>query len=401
MNTKSESSSSAEGLAPEVPDFELMRPIGEGGFGQVWLGRNRTTNLLRAVKLIPLRHKGRADPAGREIESLTHLETRIGSHHPNLMGIHHVGKTGDYLFYVMDVADDVSGNAVSRDSNYRPSTLESKLANAPCTPDECFRNARQLAAALASLHEAGIVHRDVKPSNCLFVDGELKLADFGLVGDADGHASQAGTRGYMPPDGRMDKRADVYAAGLVVYEMITGFPAERFPCLGETAREVRENPALATLNRLVLKACQPDPDDRYRDAQQMLADLETAEPKTALSSRRWWIHVAVSVTCLIVPLAVAAWALWPTRVPRVNVNFISEPFEATIYLDGKTLPSPDGSSYQTPCTILNLPARSHHVVLEHDRLGELDVGQVDFAETREIVARWSPKSSPARVIIQE
>ena len=401
MSEDAKNALSARGSPPEVPDFELIRPIGEGGFGQVWLGRNRTTGRLRAVKLIPLHHKGRADPAGREIVSLTHLETRIGSHHPNLMGIHHVGKTDDYLFYVMDLADDVSGSAISCDSSYRPATLEGQLAEAPLAADECFRHALQLVAGLASLHEAGMVHRDVKPSNCLFVDEELKLADFGLLTDADRQTSQVGTRGYMPPDGRMDTRADVYAAGLVIYEMITGLPAERFPCLGEAVHELGKNPVLAVLNRLVLKACQPNPDNRHRDARQMLADLEVARPKTPDGHRRSPISVAVSVACLVVALAAVAWALWPTRVPHVTVNFISDPLEATIYLDEETLPSPDGTPYQTPCTILNLPARSHHVVLKHDRLGELDIGHVDFAETREIVASWGPKPSSGKPVAKE
>jgi len=388
MSEDAKNAVSVDGSPPEVPDFELIRPIGEGGFGQVWLGRNRTTGRLRAVKLIPLHHQGRADPAGREIVSLTHLETRIGSHHPNLMGIHHVGKTDDYLFYVMDLADDVSGSAISCDSSYRPATLEGQLAEAPLAEDECFRQALQLVAGLASLHEAGMVHRDVKPSNCLFVDGELKLADFGLLADADRQASRVGTRGYMPPDGRMDTRADVYAAGLVIYEMMTGLPAERFPSLGESVHAMGKSPVLTILNRLVLKACQPNPDDRYRDAQTMLVDLEAAEPKTVDGRRRFTVGVAASVACLVAALAAAAWALWPTRVPQVNVNFISEPFEATIYLDGETLPSPDGPPYRTPCTIPDLPARVHHVMLVHDRLGRLDVGDVSFADTREIVADW-------------
>ncbi|HUT90148.1 MAG TPA: serine/threonine-protein kinase [Thermoguttaceae bacterium] len=401
------SSSYDQTRPPDVPDFELLRSVGEGGFGRVWLGRNQTTGRLRAVKLIPLRGGGRVDPAGREIASLTYLEGRVGTEHPNLLAIHHVGKTADHLFYVMDLADDASGIADPSDPSYRPATLESRLESGPLAPEACLRRARELLAGLACLHAAGMVHRDVKPSNCLFVDGQLKLADFGLLTEADRQASRVGTRLYMPPDGRMDTRADVYAAGLVIYEMVTGLPADRFPCLvGERVRQIGDNPALARLNRLVLRACQPDPDQRFRDAGHMLAGLETAERPTATGRSRSRRRIAVSVACLVVALVAVAWALWPTPPEqahvdparagppeRVHVNFVTEPFEATISLDGKLLLTPDGTPYRTPCTVPDLPARVHHAVLKREGLADQEVGPVDFAQTREIVVRWEREPS--------
>jgi hypothetical protein len=170
--------------------------------------------------------------------------------------------------------------------------------------------------------------------------------------------------------------------------MLSGLPAERFPCLGEAAHELGKNPALGMLNRLVLRACQPDPSDRYGDARAMLAELEGPEQPAVDDRRRSSFVAAVSVACLVVSLAAVLCAWWLTRPPRVSVNFITEPFEATVHLDGATLSAPDGTAYRTPCTIPNLPARSHHVTFRHDRLGELEVGEVDFAETREIVAGW-------------
>ena len=110
--------------APSVPDFELIRPIGEGGFGQVWLATNLTTGHLRAVKVICLRSSGAADPARREITSITRLEETVHTHHPNLLEIQHVGQTAEHLFYVMEPADDVSGSPASSEGADRPATRE-------------------------------------------------------------------------------------------------------------------------------------------------------------------------------------------------------------------------------------------------------------------------------------
>ena len=265
------------------------------------------------MKLIPLSRRGETDPAGREIVSITRLEESVRGHHPHLLQIHHVGQTEAFLFYVMEPADDVAGEPASADDRYRPATLRSRLENGPLPPQQCLRFGRQLLEGLASLHTSGMVHRDVKPANCLFVDGELKLADFGLL-TADGpQVSRVGTRGYMPPDGRMDARADVYAAGLVLYEMLTGLPPEEFPSLGPRAREIAADPTLAMLNRVVLRACEPEPGRRFADARAMLAEIRTpAAPATAwpVGSRRWPI-VAAAGTLLAVAV-VATTALWPT-----------------------------------------------------------------------------------------
>ena len=387
----SPSASGDDRTHPEIPDFDLLRPIGQGGFGRVWLARNRATGQPRAVKVIPLRPAGAADPAGREISSLVRLEANLRRRHPNLLHIHHVGKTAEHLFYVMDLADDVSGAAGSAEAGYQPATLESRLAGGPLPPGECSRYARQLLEGLASLHEAGMVHRDVKPSNCLFVGGELKLADFGLLTEASPQVSRVGTQKYMPPDGRMDARADVYAAGLVLYEMIAGLPADSFPRLGERANEIAGSPALCLLTRLALGACQPDPQQRFQDARAMVAELLGSERQAVPSpvGRPRRMVVAAAGTLLVL-LVGAVLAIWATRPPRVHVNFVTYPFEAEVYLDGEVLTNAGGIPYRTPCTVDDLPARVHHVRFKHRDRGELDHGPVDFRGNRQVVARWGP-----------
>lgn len=377
--------------SPAVPDFDLIRPIGQGGFGRVWLAKNQTTGHLRAVKAIPFRTAGATDPAGREIMSLTRLEANVRRQHPNLLTIHHVGKTAECLFYVMDLADDASP-APFCESDYRPVTLASRFADGPFPADECMRCARQLLSGLAFLHEASVVHRDVKPANCLFVDGELKLADFGLLTEASPQISRIGTQGYMPPDGHMDARADVYAAGLVIYEMITGLPADSFPRPGDRATEIVGSPALCALTRLALAACQPDADDRFADARAMLAALEAAPRKT---SRRTPIRRRVMVASCIATLAAATAAtVWLLQPQRVDVNFLTEApyFEATVYFDGRQKFRRDGTPYLTPCTIDNVPARVCRVVLKREGLPDRDLGPIDFAETRQITV--GPDSEP-------
>lgn len=131
---------------------------------------------------MPLANGSRtADPAGREVVSLAQLEAQRIARHPNLLDVQHVGRTSAVLFILMDPADDVSGRPAANDPAYRPATLELRLEQGPLAADECLRCARQLVAGLAHLHAAGMVHRDVKPSNCLFVNRDLKLADFGLL----------------------------------------------------------------------------------------------------------------------------------------------------------------------------------------------------------------------------
>ncbi|MFO0904887.1 MAG: serine/threonine-protein kinase [Pirellulales bacterium] len=386
---------------PQIPDLDLLRPIGRGGFGEVWIGVNRTTGALRAVKLIPL-HGVAADPAGREVVSLAQLESQRGARHPNLLDIQHVGRTADHLFYLMDPADDVSGAPASTATDYRPATLARRLEQGPLSTDECWRCAQQLLSGLAHLHQAGMVHRDVKPANCLFVGRELKLADFGLLTTTAAHLSRLGTLKYMPPDGRMDLRADVYAAGLVIYEMLTGLPADAFPQLGERARHIAADPLLARLNRLALQAAQRDRHQRFAHAGLMLADLERPPVQTRAETTR---RVAAGLLGLGLLGGLIAYAAWPDGpTPRelsnskrppgnasptfVPVNFVTDTFDAEIYLDGQRLVDQDGQPLKTPCTAPAVSAMRHRVRFVHPTSGEYDAGTIDFSQVREVVVSW-------------
>jgi len=379
---------------PEVPGFDLIRLIGKGGFGEVWLAANQTTRQLRAVKVISTARSGAIDPAGREITSIICLEANLRRQHTNLVSIHHVGQCAGHIFLVMDLADNVTGEPGSTDPNYQPATLLSRLQASPLTSEECWLRTGELVAGLAALHDAGMVHRDVKPANCLFVGGELKLADFGLLTEADRQMSRLGTVSYMPPDGHMDARADVYAAGLTIYEMITGLPLGCFPSLGENSAKFAEDPHLLKLNRLALRACQSAPDARFANAQEMLDELACPKPE-----RTHWLFrhpgwIGIGVVCILLAIVFSTIGRWPHLQERVRINFVTEPFEATIHLDGILLLKPDGTPYTTPCTIPNLPSGIHHVIFKHEPLNNLDIGLIDFQDRRDIEAHWN--SEPDR-----
>ena len=345
---------------PEIPDFDLLRLVGEGGFGQVWLATNRTTGRLLAVKLIPLRQNDRSSAAMREISSLTRLETNSQCRHESLLGIHHIGKTADYLFYVMDPADDVSGDSASERPDYRPATLQSRLENGPIPPETCLDYARQLLAGLASLHSAGMVHRDVKPGNCLFVGGRLKLADFGLLTESHPLVSRVGTQKYMPPDGQMDRRADVYAAGLVMYEMLTGFADRSFsksrPAVAGAERESLFRPIDGRCFGGIANASRPP---ASADARKMLAALEASSRTPFRLPRR-----RILTACIAIFLLATMAAAWHCLPRRVDVSFITVPYEAHVFLDGVLLVDPSGTPYATPCTIGGLVACTREVSFE-------------------------------------
>ncbi len=421
MTTPPAGDGSSDAAPPAIPDIELVRRIGRGGFGEVWLGVNRATGGLKAVKVVPLANGSRtADPAGREVVSLAQLEAQRIARHPNLLDVQHVGRTSAVLFILMDPADDVSGRPAANDPAYRPATLELRLEQGPLAADECLRCARQLVAGLAHLHAAGMVHRDVKPSNCLFVNRDLKLADFGLLSPVAPQLSRLGTVRYMPPDGRMDLRADVYAAGLVIYEMLTGLPAEAFPRLGKRAREIAADPRLAHLNRMAIQAASRDHHARPAHAGELLAAIEATPAAMPRSIDRLKVPAAaVAAAAVIVGLLIAGAAvirglsrerppvvtrgpeaeplapaarpdvpLPASQTPNLAVNFITEPFGAAVLIDGQpVIDEAIGTALTTPVTI-PVTGGEHRVGFRHPERGLLEAGTVDFTAIREVVARW-------------
>lgn len=273
---------------PPVPDHELLRPIGRGSYGEVWLARN-VLGEFRAVKIIRQdgRHDGR--PFEREFDGLQKFEP-ISRSHEGLVHILHAGRFEGGFFYVMELADSVGGSEVPtpgsqeesqipispvRDLlNYSPRTLRSELQKRGRLPvADCIELALKLTDALAHLHGHGLVHRDIKPSNIIFVRGLPRLADVGLVASADASLTWVGTEGYLPPEGPGRPPADLFALGKVLYELSTGHDRNDFPELPTLLRDDPRRQELEDLNEVILRACDPDLRRRYQNSGQMRADL--------------------------------------------------------------------------------------------------------------------------------
>jgi len=260
--------------APVIPDHELLRLIGRGAYGEVWLARN-AIGTLRAVKIAHRQSFGRAEHFEREFKGLLKFEP-ISRSHEGLVHVLQIGRRDNagYFFYVMELADAVKPRSHDP-QNYEPRTLRSELqARGSLPPAECLALGLKLASALEHLHANGLVHRDIKPSNIIFVNGEPKLADIGLVTAIDDAQSLVGTAGYIPPEGPGTPQADLYSLGKVLYEIAFGKDRQQFPQLPPDLQSHPDYTALLELNEIILKACETDPRQRYASAAALTEDLE-------------------------------------------------------------------------------------------------------------------------------
>ncbi len=253
-------------LARHFPQLEILGLLGRGGMG--WVFKARQKNLDRFVALKVLPPEVGKDPAfaerfQREARALARLN------HPNIVAIYDFGQAGPYYFFVMEFVDGANLRELER----------SRRLN----PEEAFAVVPRICEALQFAHEEGIVHRDIKPENILLdAKGRVKIADFGiakLVGRKEditltGTRSLLGTPHYMAPEqvetpNKVDHRADIYALGVVFYEMLTGeLPMGRFePPSQKLQVDVR-------VDEVVLKALERDPERRYQTVSAVKTDVE-------------------------------------------------------------------------------------------------------------------------------
>ncbi|HAV63673.1 MAG TPA: hypothetical protein DCY13_15065, partial [Verrucomicrobiales bacterium] len=261
--------------APNIPDHTLLRPIGRGAYGEVWLARN-VMGSWRAVKVIWRSQFESERPYEREFAGIQRFEP-VSRSSSGLVHVLHVGRNEPegYFYYVMELADSVNGQDVTGDfENYCPRTLRSDLNHLGRLPvADCVRVALDVIGGLAQLHLHGLVHRDVKPGNIIYVNGRAKLADIGLVSTGVEGRTFVGTEGYIPPEGPGSTTADLYALGVALYEASTGYSPDRFPDVpAEWMTNEAGNEAFE-FHEILLKACEGQRERRYENTEAMQADL--------------------------------------------------------------------------------------------------------------------------------
>ena len=233
-------------VPPEIPDFQIVSPLGQGGMGAVYVARQESLGRDVAVKVV-----GKA-----RLSHLDEARTVASLHHPNIVQVFAAGKDGDAAWFAMELVDG-----------------ESADRHAFASVEEVARLGVSVAEALAYAHRCGILHRDVKPSN-IFVgkDGQVKLGDFGLACLAEaGPSDKSGTKRFMAPEllagGTATEKSDQYALGVTLHDL----GGSRSCATAVTPPGGARVPA--DFAAILEKATREDPKERYENMEAMLADL--------------------------------------------------------------------------------------------------------------------------------
>jgi eukaryotic-like serine/threonine-protein kinase len=284
----------ADLIGRSVGPYELDRLLGQGGFAWVFAGHELDGSPV-AVKVLMPRYAG-----DRQFEARfrNEAETAAKLQHPNIIRIRFVARSGSYVYFAMDLCADSLAARLARDG--------------PLPEGDIVRIAGDVARALAFAHAQGLIHRDLKPDNILIrSDGSAVLSDFGIARAVSGYIASTGvnmtigTPQYLSPEqaqGRpMDQRVDFYALGVTLYKAATGevpfassdwFELARMHVEARPPSLRKRRPDLSRrFEHVVMKCLAKHPDDRYRDATQLLADLAgvNGQPPGWLARwRRWW-----------------------------------------------------------------------------------------------------------------
>ena len=274
----------AEGPAvPPVPDHVMVRCVGKGAYGEVWLAED-IIGEFKAVKIIHRKAFAEAAPFEREFRGLQKF-TPISRSHPALVHILHIGRSDEagFIYYIMESADDVSAGRRISPADYEARTLSSDLERHGALPmARVLECGLQIADGLAHLHRHGLIHRDIKPANIIFVDDRVKLADIGLVTDIAAPGSEItfiGTPGYMPPEGHGTESADVFSLGKLLYVALTGLSVQKFPDFPDALLNGKDSEAVSELAGVLLQACEPIASERIQTADELIGSLRSLQKR--------------------------------------------------------------------------------------------------------------------------
>jgi hypothetical protein len=337
-------------VTPVVPDHELVRRIGGGSYGDVWLART-TVGTWRAVKVVFRDRFTDARPYEREFNGIQKFEP-LSRGNEAFIDILQIGRNDaeGYFYYVMELADDAgemqnaegrmqkeaspagdkSNSSFILQHSYIPKTLAKVLLQRGRLPvSECLELGLTLNLGLAHLHKAGLIHRDIKPSNIIFVGGVPKLADIGLVIEVAEARSFVGTEGFIPPEGPNSPQADLYSLGKVLYEAGMGKDRKDFPEPYTQIAEAPDATALLEFNAILLKACAANREDRYQSAEEMNADLALLQSGGSVRKQRklagqlrFVQRAGALVTALAMVIALGWW--WQAKQTRVVRDLASQ-----------------------------------------------------------------------------
>jgi serine/threonine protein kinase len=382
LSTDGESGATRRGQ--ELGHYRLGELLGEGGMGVVYRAVDEKLGRPVAIKLL---HAERSADAHARTRFLREARAASTLDHPNIGTVYEIGESDGAPYIVMAL--------------YEGETLRARLSRGRIPDAESVAITRQLAAALAAAHQAGIVHRDLKPANVMLLpDGQLKLLDFGLAKLVSSDESSLtregailGTLAYMAPEqlrasSDVDARADLWALGALVYEILSGQPPFG---LGPAANVIGrilsgDPPALpATAPRwlaaIALRLLSKDPRDRLASAQAVADQLAREEPPPPAPSekrserRKLWVGLAV----LAFPLGIAVSAMimatppdGPSDAERASARQAYEAataaFQSKDYLRAAALFEKSYQSVSEPGVFYNI-AQSYRLAGDSEKAG--------------------------------
>jgi serine/threonine protein kinase len=285
---------------PNVPDYEPIKRIGKGGFGEIWLVREKVSNMFRALKTLD---KKVVRPV--EMDGVRQYK-QLAANHEHLVRIGHVGETDEFYYYALELADDASESDPFDPVAYIPATLDRQIRQGGAMGiDEAIAISLDVLAGLHRMHQSGLLHRDIKPSNVLRIKGKWRIVDLGLVLQHERRAPEAGTPIYSPPESVLAKNGDTFSTGRLFYELITGWSAAKFPRLPDQLLGASADPRVSRIIEVMTRACQEIPTLRYQTAREMAEALRDAR-QTGRNSRTWTILliVAAALATLITALSI-------------------------------------------------------------------------------------------------